>query len=228
MKRWFDPDWYRYLASRMGPDARLLLGVAAVAAIAFAGFFSMRALAGGDGTHTESYVQLATRVTRAVRVREHGRIVVKHIPVVRRIYAKPVTVPTTTTVQTPGGTKVVTRSVVRYRPVYRREVVRIHGKSVTVSHVVTDTRMLTDTRLQTVTNEHTSTVVQRVTNEQTSTVVQRVTNEQTSTVVQSQTATVVRTETSPPVTVTVREPTTVTVTTTEPAITVSVPSVTVP
>ena len=216
MKRWFDPDWYRYLASRMGPDARLLLGVAAVAAIAFAGFFSMRALAGGDGTHTESYVQLATRVTRAVRVREHGRIVVKHIPVVRRIYAKPVTVPTTTTVQTPGGTKVVTRSVVRYRPVYRREVVRIHGKSVTVSHVVTDTRMLTDTRLQTVTNEHTSTVVQRVT------------NEQTSTVVQSQTATVVRTETSPPVTVTVREPTTVTVTTTEPAITVSVPSVTVP
>jgi hypothetical protein len=192
--RWFDADWYRYLRTRY-PERLLFLVPALLALLAWAGYAAVNAM-GSSKPAADSYVRLDTTVIRTVKVKEHGKVVIKRIPEIKHIYAKPTTVMETRTVQTPGGTKVVTEPVVRYRPVYRRKVVVVHGKAVTVNQVVTNTRMLTDTQMLTVTNEHTSTVV----NERTNTVVQNQTVNQT--VNQTQTQTLTKTETAPVVTVT--------------------------
>jgi hypothetical protein len=218
MKRWLDPAWYRYLRWRLGPEGRFALGVILLALLGLGGFLSLRALARSAPPETQSYVALTTTVTKLVRVKEHGRVVVKRVPVVGQIYAKPVTIRQAKTIRTAEGTRFVTRPVVRYQPVYRREVVTIRGKPVRVNRIVTDTRMLTNTQLLTVTN----TVIRQVTNQQTSTVVRGRTVSETQTV--NQTVTLIRTQTSPPETVTIG-PTrpvktvtvTVTVTTTVPA-----------
>jgi hypothetical protein len=215
--RWFDADWYRYLRTRY-PERLLFLVPVVCALLAWAGYAAVNAM-GSSSAAAESYVRLETTVVRTVKVREHGKIVIKRIPEIKHIYAKPVTLMQTRTVRTPGGTKIVTEPVVRYKPVYRRKVVLVHGKPVTVKQIVTNTRMLTNTQMLTVTNEHTSTIV----NEHTSTVV----NSRTSTVVNNQTVnqtqTVTRTETAPVVTVT-QPPDTVTeqVTVTQPPDTVTV------
>jgi len=209
--RWFDADWYRYLRTRY-PERLLFLVPAVCALLAWAGYAAVNAM-GSSSRAAESYVRLDTTVIRTVKVREHGKIVIKRIPEIKHIYAKPVTVMQTRTVQTPGGTKVVTEPVVRYKPVYRRKVVIVHGKPVTVNQIVTNTRMLTNTQMLTVTNEHTSTII----NDHTSTVV----NNQTVSQTVNQTQTVTRTETAPVVTVT-QPPDTVTVTETQPPDTVTV------
>jgi hypothetical protein len=199
-------------------ETRASVAAIAMSVLALAGFFAVSSIgtssaAGVAGTQT--YVPLTTTVTKVSRVKEHGVVVVKRVHVVKRIYARPITVQETRTLQTPGGTKVVTRPVVRYQPIYRNQIVTVNGKPVTVSRVVTNTRMLTDTQMLTVTNERASTVVQHETVNQTQTVNQ----------------TIVRTETSPPDTVTVTVPgntvtetvvTTVIVTVTMPVITVTI------
>ena len=221
--KWFDPKWYRYLwHRRLGPDAKIAIGVGVLSLLALGGYLAVNSFAGRASTSSDTYVPLMTTVQK--RVREHGRVVIKRVPVVKRIYAKPVTVQETRTIQTPSGPRVVTRNVVHYQPVYRRKVITVHGKTVTVNQVVTDTRMLTDTQLLTVTNEHTvgQTVVQQVTNEHTATVNQTVnqtvTNERTTTL-PPETETVVTT--APGDTVTVHD--TVTVTTPGETVTVTVP-----
>src|SRR5207248_598576 len=83
-----------------------------------------------------------TTATKLVRIKEHGAVVIERVPVVKRLYARPVTLQETRTVQTPGGTKIMTRRVVR---------------------------LLTDTQMLTVTSKSTSTVVQRETVNQTQT-----------------------------------------------------------
>jgi hypothetical protein len=216
MRRWLDPAWYRYLQYRLRPDRIFLLAIAGLAGLFVGGIFAMQALGGSSDSSAQAYVPVAKTVMRRVKVVEHGRTVYKRVPVVKRVYAKPVTVQETSTVRTPGGIKVVTHPVVHYKPVYRQRVIRVNGKPVTVNQVVTDTKMLTDTQMQTVVNEHTNTVVQN----QTQTVNQTVTN--------------VRTQTSPPDTVTVEGPThtqtvvsTATVTETAPPVTVTEPAVTI-
>ena len=203
--RWVDPVWYRYLGHRY-PWSTVLTIAILIGALGLGGYAAVVAMGAGSAT-SDTYVALTTTVTRNVTVRIHGRTVVKRIPVVKRVYAKPTTVMETRTIQTPGGTKVVTRPVVRYQVVYRKKVVLVHGKPVTVRQSVTDTRMLTDTRLLTVTNV--------------------VTNERTNTV--SQTQTVTRTQTAPPETTTVFATTTEHVTTTTPGaiVTVTAPVITV-
>ena len=216
--RWFDADWYRYLRTRY-PERLLILLPVLLGLLAWAGYAAVNAM-GSSKPSTQSYVQLDTTVIRTVKVREHGKVVIKRIPEIKHIYAKPTTVMETRTLQTPGGTKIVTRPVVRYKPVYRRKVVIVHGKAVTVNQVVTNTRMLTDTQMLTVTNEHTSTVV----NDHTSTVVQNQTVNQTQTVTRTETAPIV-TITADPITVTVTQqqpPDTVTVTTPGDTVTVTV------
>jgi hypothetical protein len=200
--RWVDPLWYRYLRRRY-PFGTVLTIAILIGALGLGGYAAVVAMGAGSAT-SDTYVALTTTVTRNVKVRVHGRTMVKRIPVVKRVYAKPTTVMETRTIQTPGGAKVVTRPVVRYRVVYRKKVVLVHGKPVTVRQSVTDTRMLTDTVTNVVTNEHTSTVV----------------NERTNTV--SQTQTVTRTQTAPPETTTVFATTTEHVTTTTPGATVTV------
>jgi hypothetical protein len=214
--RWFDADWYRYLRTRY-PERLLFLAPALLALLALAGYAAVNAM-GSSSPAAASYVRLDTTVIRTVKVREHGKVVIKRIPEIKHIYAKPVTVMQTRTVQTPGWTKVVTEAVVRYKPVYRRKVVFVHGKPVTVNQIVTNTRMLTDTQLLTVTNEHTSIVV----NDHTSTVVQNQTVNQTV----NQTETVTKTETAPFVTISL-PPDTVTVTQPPDTVTVTTPGDTV-
>jgi hypothetical protein len=203
--RWVDPAWYRYLGQRY-PWGTVLTIALLIGALGLGGYAAVSAMGAGSAAN-DTYVALTTTVTRNVKVRMHGRTVVKRIPVVKRVYAKPTTVMETRTIQTPGGAKVVTRPVVRYQVVYRKKVVLVHGKPVTVRQSVTDTRMLTDTRLLTVTNV--------------------VTNERTNTV--SQTQTVTRTQTAPPETTTVFATTTEHVTTTTPGaiVTVTAPVITV-
>ena len=214
--RWFDADWYRYLRTRY-PERLLFLLPAVLALLAWAGYAAVNAM-GSSSPAADSYVRLDTTVIRTVKVREHGKVVIKRIPEIKHIYAKPTTVMETRTVQTPGGTKVVTEAVVHYKPVYRRKVVLVHGKPVTVNQIVTNTRMLTDTQMLTVTNEHTSVVVQNQTVNQTV--------NQTQTLTKTETAPVV-TVTLDPITVTEHEtvtqtPDTVTVTTPGDTVTVTV------
>lgn len=209
MRRLFDPNWYRYLRYRHGPDKLVAGGLFVLALLAIGGALTVRALVGSTDSAAATFVPLTTTVLQRVKVVEHGKTVYKRVPVVKRIYAKPVTVQQTRTMQTPGGTRVVTDQVVRYRPVYRKQVVLVHGRPVTVSHVVTDTRSLTNTQMLTVTNEHTNTVV----------------NEQTV----NQTVTSVRTQTLPAETVTgpTRTETQVVTTTVPSTVTVAPPPVTV-
>ena len=214
--RWFDADWYRYLRTRY-PERLLFLLPAVLALLAWAGYAAVNAM-GSSSPAADSYVRLDTTVIRTVKVREHGKVVIKRIPEIKHIFAKPTTVMQTRTVQTPGGTKVVTEAVVRYKSVYRRKVVLVHGKPVTVNQIVTNTRMLTDTQMLTVTNEHTSVVVQNQTVNQTV--------NQTQTLTKTETAPVV-TVTLDPITVTEHEtvtqpPDTVTVTTPGDTVTVTV------
>jgi hypothetical protein len=138
-----------------------------VLGLGVAGFFAVGAIPSGGPT--DRYVQVRATVTRLVRVREHGHLVVRQVRLVKRIYAQPVTVQLTHTLQEAGTTRVVSDDVVRYRPVYRSRVVKLAGKNVTVRQVVTDTRLLTVTNAQTQTrtDTQTQTVTQTVTQAQT-------------------------------------------------------------
>jgi hypothetical protein len=198
----------------MSVDLKAVVLLLALSAAGIGGFFAFEAVGAtaSQGT-TAAYVPMTTTVHKLVRVLEHGRLVVKRVPVVKRIFAKPVTVQETRTIQTPSGPRVVTRNVVHYETVYRKKVITVHGKSVTVNQIVTNTQMLTNTQLLTVTSERIvgQTVVQQVTNEHTATVNQTVVNQQTETVVTTEpgTTVIVTTPAPPPDTTTV----TVTVTT---------------
>jgi len=210
--RWFDPNWYRYLRGRH-PGTALALGAAAVAALLGAGVAVGVGYPRGGSSHT--YVALETTVMQRQKVRQpSGKIVIRRVPVVKRIFAEPVTVLRTSTVRTPGGTQVVTEPVVRYRQVVRRQVVTVDGKVRTVVRPVTNTQMLTDTQLLTVTNE-------RV---ETATVVQN----RTQTTVQVRTDTQVRTETETHTLTQPAETVTVTRTVTDPTTVVVTDTITVP
>lgn len=179
MRRWLDRYWYHYLWRRMSVDLKVFVLLLTLSGAGVGGFFAFEAVsATASQSTTAAYVQMTTTVHKLVRVLENGRVVIKRVPVVKRIFAKPVTVQETRTIQTPSGPRVVTRDVVHYQTVYRKKVITVRGKSVTVNQIVTDTRMLTDTQLLTVTNERIvgQTVVQQVTNSQTATVNQTVVN----------------------------------------------------
>lgn len=216
MRRWLDPDWYRFMWARMSVDLKAFVLVVALSGLGIGGFFALEAVSAtaSEGT-TAAYVPMSTTVHKLVRVLEHGRVVIKRVPVVKRVFAKPITVQETRTIQTPSGPRVVTRNVVHYQTVYRKKVITLHGKSVTVNQVVTDTQMLTDTQLLTVTNERIvgQTVVQQVTNERTATVNQTLNQTVNQTVVNEHTVTLppeTIVVTAPGDTVTVHDPVTVT------------------
>jgi hypothetical protein len=156
MRRWLDPGWYRHLWSRMSLDLRVGMIVAALVALGVGRFAATTAI------HEEpsTYGALLTTSQGTVHVREQGRIVVKRIPVVKRIYARPVTVEQTRTIKTIGGTNIVTQRVVRYKPVYRPKVLTVRNV-VTVTQPTTVTQPLTVTgpgRTDTVTVTQTVTV----------------------------------------------------------------------
>src|SRR5262249_40686717 len=140
-----------------------------------------------SGTRSSDYVALETTVDKLVTVKVNGKTVIKRIPVVKRIVAKPTTVLQSLTLTTPGGTRVVTRPVTHLVPVVKKTVVTVNGKTKTISQVVTDVQAVTNV----VTNQRTVTNQSTVTNESTV--------EHSNTVTKTVTNTV--TETPPPVTV---------------------------
>src|SRR5581483_10445284 len=100
LRHWLDPDWYRFLARRAGPEGLVVFWVAVALGLGVAGFFAVGAIPSGG--RTDTYVQVTATVTRLVRVREHGQLVLRKVRVVKRVYAKPVTVQLTHTVQDAG------------------------------------------------------------------------------------------------------------------------------
>src|SRR5690349_20088979 len=115
MRRWFDPGWYRYLAS-MYPDRAAVAAILVLALLAFGGYAAVTAAGGGgESTSTAAFGPITTTVMRTVKSFEKGHVVVKRVPVVKTITPRPVTVLATSTIKTPGGTKIVTTA--RYRTV---------------------------------------------------------------------------------------------------------------
>jgi hypothetical protein len=214
-EHWRDPAFWRWWWVNHAP-AWAKLSLAGVAVIAFlaVGFLAADRLSSANarslGTANVTY---ETTLERVVTVRERGRVVVRRVPVVRRVVYRP-----QTALVTLFGTHVVTtRGAVRYVPT-----VQVQKRVVTVGG---QTRTITDTRLVPTTRTRTQTQTQTRTQTQTQTQTETQTHTETNVVTQQQT--VVRTETVP-VTVqqTVTEvspPGTVTVAVTVP-ITITVPT----
>jgi hypothetical protein len=202
-EHWREPSFWRWFWQNRAPiGAKVVVGVFACAAFLAVGFVAADRISGASaGVAGATY---ETTVQQAVTVREHGKTIVKRVPVVRRVMVRPQTVVETRfgtrLVTTPGGIRFVTNKVVKYVPVVRRRVVTVNGKRRTI----TQTRLVATTTIRTQTNV--------------------VTNQQT--VVDHTTVTVVNNRTVP-VTVTDSETETVVKTVTLPAETVTLPGLTV-
>lgn len=229
-ENWRAPAFWRWWwRERVRGDVKLALALVLLPALLVGGYFAASGLTAASAADTGSSYVLETTVQKIVTVREHGRVVVKRVPVVvRRSIVKNHTsydtVVDTKVVTTPGGTRYVTRKVLHYVPVVHQRVVKIKGKTTTI----TETRLVPTVKTQTLTNV--------VTNQQTVTNQNTVVVNHSDTVVQPVTTVVTRTETQPADTVTVTktqtqtetdvqtvtETVTSTETVTEPAVTVTV------
>jgi hypothetical protein len=205
-ENWRDPGYWRWLWRTRVPAGGKVAAIAAlVALLLVGGYLSSKGLAGASasaGKGPGSYV-LETTVTKVQTVEEHGRTVVRRVPVVvRRTVVRSQTElrTLTDTRLLPGSTRFVTKRVVDYVPVVKRRVIHVNGKTTTV----TETRLVPTVRTETLTNV--------VTNQQTVTNSSTVVVNHTDTVVQPVTTVDVRTVTLPPQTVTVTETRTETVT----------------
>lgn len=168
--RWYAADlWDR-------PDAKVVIGLLAAAVLATGGYLASRAAA--KASSPSDFVAITVR--QKVRVKVHGHLVTRWRT--RKVLARAQTVMRTETINTPSGSKVVTRPAVRY--VYRKQVVTRNGKTVTQQKAVTQTRQMTATQTRSVT------VNQPVTNVQVVTVTRAATTVVTTTVVSTETATV--------------------------------------
>ena len=96
-------------------DAKVIVGLIAVAVLSLGGFLAARA-ATRSSAGSASVTREVTLLQR-VRVHERGHIVTHWR--VRRLYSQARTVLRTQTIRTPNGIRVVTRPVTRYRRVYR-------------------------------------------------------------------------------------------------------------
>ena len=181
--------WWREGIRR---DIKFLVILVLIPILLVGGYFAASGLTNAQASGGSSSYVLETTIQKVVTVRAHGRVVVKRVPVVvRRTIVKNhtsrQTVVDTRVVTTPGGVRIETRKVLRYIPVVHKRVVRVNGKTTTV----TETRLVPTVKTQTLTNV--------VTNQQT---VTNVVNH-SETVIQPVTTVVTKTETQPPDTVTV-------------------------
>jgi hypothetical protein len=130
---------------RGGQDTKIVVGLVVLAVLVTGGFLAARAVADAtSAAPTRSSVHLVT-MRRTARV--------------RTVAGEAHTVMQTQTIRTPNGVRVVRSPVTRYRVVYRKKVVRSHGRTRTVLHPVTNTRTSTNTQLVTVTRQLTRTQV---------------------------------------------------------------------
>jgi hypothetical protein len=218
--------WRWWWRSSVPTDAKYLFAVLVAAVLVVGGYLASGHLAGAASAKgVDSFIR-ETTISKVVTLKEHGRTVVKRVPlVVRRTVVHSSTAWATSVdtrvVTTPAGVRYVTKKVVQYVPVVHKRSVLVNGKTKTVTEtrlvptVKTETSVVTNQ--QTVTNESTvvvnksSTVTQPVTTVEThtvtlppDTVTQVETQTQTETVTQTQTVTT--TVPSPPITITVTLP----------------------
>jgi hypothetical protein len=208
--------WRWWWGQRVPTAAKHVVALGFAAGLLVGGYFASNWLAGANaaGSGLNTYV-VQTTVTKIVRIKEHGRTIVKRVPVVvRRTVVKSrtafSTIVDTRVVTTPGGVHYVVKKVTHYVPVVHRKVIRVNGKTTTVTEtrLVPTVKTLTNvvTNLQTVTNQstvvvnHTDTLVQQVTNNVTSFVTNTTTTTVTlppNTVTQTDTIVTVTTVTVP-------------------------------
>lgn len=146
--------WWRY---SVPAEVKIPLALALIGLLLFGGYVAAGQLSGASAADSSNHYVLETTVRKVVTVREHGKLVVKRVPVVvhrsvtRTKYQTVVqTVQQTHYVTTPGKVrevvgKPVVRTVTQVLPVER--VVRV-----TVEHTVTDTQTVTVVATVTVTS----------------------------------------------------------------------------
>ena len=218
--------WRWWWRSHVPADAKYMAAVVLAGVLLVGGYFASGHLAGASAARSaDSYIR-ETTISKIVTVKEHGRTVVKRVPVVVRktiVHSSTAwaTSVDTRVITTPGGLRYVTKKVVRYVPVVHKRTVLVNGKTKTITEtrlvptVKTETHVVTNQ--QTVTNQSTvvvnksSTVTQPVTTIEThtvtlppDTVTQTETQTQTETV--TETETVVTTVQEPPITITLPLP----------------------
>jgi hypothetical protein len=218
-KHWREPAFWRWLwRNRIPVGAKLGLAVGAVVLFLGGGFFAADRLASANaGVSATDAFTFETTIQKLVTVREHGKTVVRRVPVVRRVFLRPQTAfetrYDTRLITTPGGIRTVRQKVVRYVPVVKRRTITVNGKTRTL----TETRLVPTTteRIQTQTQTSVVTNQQTVVNQNTVTVVKSQTDTAFVTVTETHTETAVETLTLPGDTVTVTQPVTVVETVTE-------------
>lgn len=216
--------WRWWWRSHVPVDAKYMAFILLAGVLLVGGFFASGHLAGANAAQSaDSYVR-ETTISKVVTVKEHGRTVVKRVPVVVRKTIVRSSTAWATSVDTrvvtkPGGVRYVTKRVTHYIPVVKKRTVLVDGKTKTVTEtrlvptVKTETAVVTNQ--QTVTNQNTvvvnktNTVTQPVTTVETHTVTlpaQTVTHTETQTETETVTQTVVTTVQEPGTTITVTLP----------------------
>jgi len=216
--------WRWWWRSVVPTDAKYMAAVLLAGGLLVGGYFASGHLSGANAARSANSYVRETTISKIITVKEHGRTIVKRVPVVVRKTIVHSSTAWATSVDTrvvtaPGGVRYVTRKVTRYVPVVKKRKILVNGKTKTV----TETRLVPTVKTQTMTNVVTN--QQTVTNQSTvvvnksSTVTQPVTTVETHTVTLppetvTQTETQVQTETvTETVTTTVTEPgTTITIT----------------
>jgi hypothetical protein len=200
-KHWREPAFWRWWwGNSAPPGAKVSLAGLALIAFLAVGFLAAVGLSQANvGRAGARALTLESTVDKLVTVRDKGRIVVRRVPVVRRVVFRP-----ETAVHTLFGTRVVTTAGAR---VVQTSLVTVNGTTrlVTVggrTRTIVATKTVSDTRTQTQVQTETNVVTDQQTVVRTETV--PVTVQQT--VVQ----------TAPPLTVTETLPITVTVTIPKP------------
>jgi hypothetical protein len=166
-KHWREPAFWRWWwGNQASSGAKLLLAALAPATFLAVGFLAAVSLSEANTGRTASAgVTYETTVDKLVTVREHGRVVTKRVPVVRRIVLEPRTV-----METLFGTRLITtKGRVQYVPTVqvRNRVVTVNGHARTISETRTVATTRTQTRTETQTHTATQTETSVVTQEQT-------------------------------------------------------------
>jgi hypothetical protein len=233
--RWFEMAYWRWVWRRVPWEARgAVVGVVLLGLLGGGWALASQATSSNEGEVAVGTgpIVVETTVEKVVTVREHGKIVRKIVPVVKRVRVvqRAGTVYetqrdyVTRVVKTPGKSLIRTRTVSTVVPVVTTRQITVNGKP----RLVTRTQFVTTTQTKTVPITQTVVATQNVTQVQTAppvtdtkTTTQTKTQTQTQTVTQTATRTVTDTQvvtvTPDPVTVT----RTVTVTETPDPVTVT-------
>lgn len=220
-EHWRDPRfWPWFWHNRVPLGLKVVIASIGAALFLILGYFAANRLPGASAS--PAALTYETTIQQSVTVREHGKTIIRRVPVVRRVFLRPQTAfetrYDTRIVTTPGGVRYVPQRVVKFVPVVQRHVITVNGKTQTV----TQTRLVRTTSIRTQTLTNVVTNQQTVVNQNTVTLVNNREVTVPVTVTESHTTTVVETQTLPPETVTaplitITLPVTVTETVTAPA-----------